>query len=69
MIDITNDLVIYLKAFQKQFGDVVPLRELPQSITTEELIEAIKLSIEKGENILPQKFGYDKIDKNSDILI
>lgn len=51
MIDITNDLVIYLKVFQKQFGDIVSLRELPQSITTEELIEAIKLSIEKKVKI------------------
>ena len=69
MVDMTNDLLTYLRAFQKQFGDIVPLRELPQSVTTEELIDAIKLSIEKGENILPQKFGYGELDKNPDILI
>ena len=69
MVDMTNDLLINLRAFQNQFGDIVPLRELPQSVTTEELIEAIKLSIQKNENILPQKFGYGELDKNPDILI
>jgi len=69
MVDMTNDLLTYLRAFQKHFGDIVPLRELPQSVTTEELIEAIKLSIEKNENILPQKFGYGELDKNPDIII
>lgn len=69
MVDMTNELLTYLRAFQKQFGDIVPLRELPQSVTTEELIEVIKLSIEKNKNILPKKFGYDKLDKNPDILI
>lgn len=69
MVDMTNDLLTYLRTFQKQFGDIVPLRELPQSVTTEELIEAIKLSIEKGENILPEKFGYGELDGNPDIAI
>ena len=69
MFDMTNELLTNLRDFQKQFGDIVPLRELPQSVTTEELIEAIKLSIEKNENILPQKFGYSELDKNRDILI
>ena len=60
----------YLKLVNKEGNiDIVPLRELPQSVTTEELIEAIKLSIEKNENILPKKFGYGELDKNPDILI
>ncbi len=69
MVDMTNELLTYLRAFQKQFGDIVPLRELPQSVTEEELIEAIKLSIQNNENILPEKFGYGELEKNPDILI
>ena len=66
---MTGDLLTYLRVFQKQFGDIVPLRELPSSVTTGELIEAIKLSIQNNENILPQKFGYGELDKDSEILI
>ena len=69
MVDMTNDLLTHLRAFQKHFGDIVPLRELPQSVTTEALIDAIKLSIEKNKNILPQRFGYDKLYNNPDIII
>lgn len=69
MINITEDLLIKLKEFEKHFGDIVPLRELPQTITNEELIDAINISIEQNENILPRKFSYDELDNNSDILI
>lgn len=69
MFELTDDLLTYLRAFQKEFGDVVPLRELPASVTTDELIEAIKISIEKKENILPIKFGFDELEKNLDIII
>ena len=69
MVNMTTELLICLREFQTQFGDIVPLRELSQSVTTEELLEAIKISIEKNENILPQKFGYDELDKNPNILI
>lgn len=69
MVEMTNELLTYLKAFQKEFGDIVPLRELPSSVTTEELVEAIMISIEKKENILPSKFGFEELENNSDILI
>ena len=69
MFELTNELLTYLRTFQKEFGDIVPLRELPASVTTEELIEAIKVSIEKKENILPKKFGYEELAANPDILI
>lgn len=69
MVEMTNELLTYLKAFQKEFGDIIPLRELPSSVTTEELIEAIMISIEKKENILPSKFGFEELENNSDILI
>jgi hypothetical protein len=69
MVEITDELLAYLRVFQKEFGDIVPLRELPVSVTTEELIEAIKISIEKKENVLPSKFGFEELEKNPDILI
>ena len=69
MFELTNELLTYLRTFQKEFGDIVPLRELPASVTTEELIEAIKVSIEKKENILLKKFGYEELAANPDILI
>ena len=69
MVEMTNELLTYLKAFQKEFGYIVPLRELPSSVTTEELVEAIMISIEKKENILPSKFGFEELENNSDILI
>ena len=69
MVEMTNKLLTYLRTFQKEFGDIVPLRELPAYVTTEELIEAIKVSIEKKENILPKKFGYEELEANPDIRI
>ena len=69
MIDMTSDLLTYLRAFQKQFGDIVPLRELPSSVTTDELIEVIKISIQNNENILLQRFGYAELEKDPEILI
>lgn len=69
MVEMTNELISYLRVFQKEFGDIVPLRELPSSVTTEELIEAVKISIEKNVNILPTKFGFDKLENDPDIII
>lgn len=69
MVEMTNELLTHLRAFQKKFGDIVPLRELPQSMTTDELIDAIKLSIQSNKNLLPQKLGYSELEKNPDILI
>lgn len=69
MVEMTNELLTYLRNFQNEFGDIVPLRELPASITTEELIEAIKISIEKKQNILPTKFGFEDLENNPDILM
>jgi len=69
MIEITDELLVCLRAFEKHFGDIVPLRELPAYVTTEELIEAIKLSIESNKNTLPQKFGYGELEQNPDIII
>lgn len=69
MVEMTNELISYLRVFKKEFGDIVPLRELPSSVTTEELIEAVKISIEKKENILQTKFGFDKLESEPDIIV
>lgn len=69
MIEMTSELIPYLRAFQKEFGDIVPLRELPASVTTEELIEAIKHSIEKKRNLLPSRFGFEELEEIPNIDI
>lgn len=69
MIEMTSELLSYLRAFQKEFGDIVPLRELPASVTAEEIIEAVKISIEKKENLLPRIFEFEKLESDPDILI
>ena len=69
MIEMTSELIPYLRAFQKEFGDIVPLRELPASVTTEELIEAIKYSIETKRNLLPSRFGFEELEENPNIDI
>ena len=69
MVEMTNELLTYLRTFQKEFGDIVPLRELPASVTTDELIEAIKSSIERKENILPKIFGFEELEDNPDVMI
>lgn len=58
-MEITQELVKYLKEFKDVFGDIVPLRELPSSVSEEELIEVIKKSIKENTNYLPEVFGYD----------
>ena len=69
MVEMTNELILYLRAFQDEFGNIVPLRELPATVTTEEVIEAIKDSLERKENMLTKRFGFDQLDNNPNILI
>lgn len=57
-MEITKELRHYISEFYKEFGDVVPLRELPASATTEEVIDAIKLSLEAHENLLSKVYEY-----------
>lgn len=59
----------YLKEFKNTFGDIVPLRELPSSVSEVELIEAIKKSIEEKTNYLPEIFGYRLIEADSNKVI
>ena len=69
MIEMNNELISAMRKFKEVFGDIVPLRELPQSTTNEEVINAINESIEKKVNKLPDLFGYKKLEENKNILI
>ena len=69
MIEMNRELITLLQEFQKEFGDIVSLRELPASVTTEELVEVIKSSIENRDNIVVKKFGFKKMDDSPNIII
>lgn len=69
MVEMNSELITLLREFQKEFEDIVPLRELPSSVTTEQLMEVIKYSIENRDNIVAKKFGFEKMDNNPNIII
>lgn len=69
MIEMTDELVLYMREFKTTFGDIVPLRELPQMASTEDVIEAIKKSLEAGQNLLPTLFGYEELENDHNIII
>ena len=69
MIEMNKDLVAAMKKFKETLGATVPLRELPSSVTNDELLDAIKASIDSNVNLLPEKFGYGKLDNDKNILI
>lgn len=58
MIEFNDDMKEYMFRFKKQFNDVVPLRQISTAVTNEQLIAAIKKSLEENENLLPKIFGY-----------
>ena len=60
MIIFDSEMKEYLDLFEKTFNDVVPLRQISFAATNEQLINAIKQSVEQNENLLPQIFGYGK---------
>lgn len=64
MIELTKELMTAIQRFREHFGDIVPLREIPGSVSTAELIEAINGSIQKNSNLLPTVFGYGEIDRD-----
>jgi len=58
-----------MRKFKEVFGDVVPLRELPQDTTNEDLIAAINDSIEQNCDLLPERFGFKELESNKNILM
>mgnify|MGYP003495969698 CR=1 FL=1 len=51
MIEINNELITAMRRFKEMFGEIVPLRELPQNVTNEDLIAAINDSIEQNRDL------------------
>jgi len=62
-------LITAMRKFKEVFGDVVPLRELPQDTTNEDLIAAINDSIEQNCDLLPERFGFKELESNKNILM
>lgn len=58
MIEFNDEMKEYMLLFKKRFNDVVPLRQISTAVTNEQLIDAIKKSLEENENLLPKIFGY-----------
>lgn len=69
MIQMTAELIEHMRRFHDVFNDVVPLHEIPSSVSNDELIKAIKESINKGDNILPIVFGYKTLEEDRNIII
>lgn len=68
-MEITKELRDYMRKFQNEFGDIVPLREMPEGISSEQIIDAIKTCLEKNENLLPVILGYGELEKDKSIFI
>jgi hypothetical protein len=58
MIVLDEEIKRWFRLFNEVFGDVVPVRQISGRVTNAQLIDAIKKSIEAGENLLPTIFGY-----------
>lgn len=58
MITFDEEMKKWFKLFYEQFHDIVPLRQISGQVTNEQLIDAIKRSIEAKEDLLPVLFGY-----------
>ena len=69
MIELNNELISAMRAFKEVFGDIVPLRELPQNVTNNDVIEAITTSIDRKTNLLPEIFGYKKLENDKKVVI
>ena len=69
MIEINNELITAMRRFKEVFGDIVPLRELPQDISNEDLIAAINDSIEQNCDLFPERFGFKELKSNINILM
>ena len=63
MIKTDEKLMEYATRFKEAFGEMIPLRMLPQTIENEELFAAIDDCIERNVNDLVEKFC-PEADKN-----
>ena len=58
MITFDEEMETWMELFCDRFDDIVPLMQISTSVTNEQLIDAIRQSIEAKENLLPVIFGY-----------
>lgn len=59
MFEITEKISDAMRSFQTKFGDIVPLREMDtSSVREEDLLRAIRLSLQQERNMLPELLGY-----------
>ena len=65
MIIFTDELKEYMQLYKNHFNDIVPLRQISNAVTNEQLIVAIKKSIEENKNLLPEIFGYSNSNKKT----
>ena len=65
MLDFNDELKEYMLLFKEKFNDIVPLRQISNGVTNEQLIEAIKKSLDANENLLPKVFGYKNSTKKT----
>lgn len=63
MIELTTEYRALALKFKKKFGYGVPLSQIPDSVTNEELMAAIQVSLDSGVDLLPQKFNIDNSGK------
>ena len=61
-MEINAELMEWMDKFEERFNDIVPLRQIKNSITNEELIKSIQSCLEKNENLLPTIYGYGDDD-------
>lgn len=64
---MNDNLIFAMQEFKKVFGDIVSLRELPQSISNQDIIETVHESIKKGINEFPMRFGYKRLEEDKNI--
>lgn len=59
MIDFNKELTEYIIGYNRTFNEIIPFTKLSVDITNEQLIDAVKQSINCKQNLLPDIFGYD----------
>lgn len=58
MVELNEEFRKLNNLMYETFGDRIPLRQIPQSVTNEEISEAVRQSVAEGRNLLPSLFGY-----------
>lgn len=68
MVVVNEELIFAMRKFKEEFGDIVPLREIPAGVSVGELICAIYDSVEQKTNLLPDRFGFGELENNKNVL-